>query len=376
VNFAFSEEQLALRAAARDLLAVRWSAADARAALDAPPARMSADLMDEVATLGWLGIATSEAEGGSGGDLVTAAILAEEVGRALVPGPFLSALAAVLATQRIAPGSEVLAGLVGGTRRATLAVEEPGGAWGLSAVGLELVFADDNWVLDGTKILVPDAAGADLVLVVARTGDGLGLFSVPADAPGVTITPMRRLDAQALDEIVFENVRLAADACLAADDASDALTAAYDAWTVLVAADLLGTAEQVCALAVEYAKTRVQFGRPIGAFQAVSHPLANARTAVEIGRGLVYGAALALDEQRPDAGALASAAKAWTSDTAVSVTETALQVHGGIGYTWECDVHLHLRRARANAVTLGDADVHRDRVAGWLEEQGRREGRW
>ena len=376
MNFELSEEQLALRAAARDLLEARWSAADARAALDAPPARMPTELMDEVASLGWLGIATSEAEGGSGGDLVTAAILAEEAGRALVPGPLLSALAAVLATQRVAPGSDLLAGLVDGTRRATLAVEEPGGEWGLSSVGLEPISADDAWVLDGTKILVPDSAGADVLLVVARTGDGLGLFSVPADAPGLAITPMRRLDAQALDEIVFERVHLAADARLGAGDATDALTAVLDAWTVLYAADLLGTAEMVCALAVEYAKTRVQFGRPIGAFQAVSHPLANARTAVEITRGLVYGAALALDEQRPDAGVLASAAKAWASDAAVGAAETALQVLGGIGYTWECDVHLYLRRARANAVTLGDADAHRDRVACWIDEQGRREGRW
>jgi alkylation response protein AidB-like acyl-CoA dehydrogenase len=137
----------------------------------------------------------------------------------------------------------------------------------------------------------------------------------------------------------------------------------YDIWTVLLAASLLGDAEAALAQTNEYAKQRVQFGRPIGSFQAVSHRLADVLVAIEIGRSLCYAACLHLDESRADAHVFVSAAKAWMSETAVDAAEAALQLHGGVGYTWELDVHLHLRRARANAVSLGDAAWHRERIA-------------
>jgi alkylation response protein AidB-like acyl-CoA dehydrogenase len=142
----------------------------------------------------------------------------------------------------------------------------------------------------------------------------------------------------------------------------------YEIWTVLMAADLLGSAEASLELTRQYAIERVQFGKPIGSFQAVSHRLANELVDVEIGRSLLYGACLALDEKRDNAVALVSAAKAWLSDTAVSAAEAALQIHGGVGFTWEYDVHLHMRRSRCNAALLGDADYHRDRVATYMDE--------
>jgi alkylation response protein AidB-like acyl-CoA dehydrogenase len=185
----------------------------------------------------------------------------------------------------------------------------------------------------------------------------------------VTINPMRRMDAQSCAEIVFENARLEDDALLGGAERGEAvLREVYEIWTVLMAADLLGSAEASLELSRQYAIERVQFGKPIGSFQAVSHRLANTLVDVEIGRSLLYGACLALDEKRDNAVALVSAAKAWLSDTAVSAAEGAMQIHGGVGFTWEYDVHLHMRRSRCNAALLGDADYHRDRVATYMDE--------
>jgi len=374
MDFELSEEQAALAGTARDLLARRWSPERMRAALDAPPASIEPELWSELAALGWIGIATAEDAGGSGADVVTAAVLVEEAGRALLPGPFLSTLAAAAALDRSGDDrarKTLLADLVAGSLHVTLALEEPGIGWGPDRVGLRAEEEGDGWRLDGVKVLVPDAEVADVVLVAA-TGDdrGVQLLAVPTGAPGLTITPMRRLDAQSVSELAFDGVRVSTDALVGEPAASGrAVAEAYDIWTLLGAADLLGVTERVLEITTEYARQRTQFGRAIGSFQAVSHRLADGLVDVEIGRSLVYGAGLALTEASRRAPALVSAAKAWMSDAAVRVAETAVQVHGGIGYTWELDVHLYLRRARAGAVTLGDADHHRDRVATELERE-------
>jgi alkylation response protein AidB-like acyl-CoA dehydrogenase len=183
--------------------------------------------------------------------------------------------------------------------------------------------------------------------------------------------PMRRLDAQAIAEVVLDDVRVPQDALLGGEaHAVATLRQVWDAWVLLSAADLLGVAEACLETTTRYASERVQFGRPIGTFQAVSHRLADSAVDVEIGRSLVYAAGLALDEGRENASALASAAKAWLSDAAVVAGESALQLHGGVGFTWEYDVHLLLRRAHSGAATLGDADFHRDRVASHMERVG------
>jgi len=365
VDFAPSNEEVALRDAARSLLSRRWSTNAARGALDHGPALIPDDCWRELCALGWVGIAVPESAGGGGAGVVTAAVIAEEAGRALLPGPLLSALAASVAAAWGGAEPALLADLAAGTRRATLAVDEPGVGFGPGAVTTVAVTASGGVALTGNKALVPDVAESDLILVAARATNGAHgatLFVVPRDAPGVEIVPLRRLDGQSLAD-----VRLQEAFAEPLGSGVEDLGAAYDAWTALLAADLLGTACAALDATVEYARQRVQFGHPIGTFQAVSHRLADACVQVEIARGLVYGAALALDEHRPDAGRLVSAAKAWAGDAAIFATEAALQIHGGIGYTWESDVHLLLRRARANAVTLGDADQHRDRLAGLLE---------
>ncbi|MCZ7528752.1 MAG: acyl-CoA dehydrogenase family protein [Acidimicrobiia bacterium] len=374
MRFELSGEQRALAASTRHLLARRWSGEEARKALDAPPATIPGGLWRELVDLGWPGLALPEAQ--DGGGLVTACVVAEEAGRALLPGPLLSASAAAVALAVAGDHGDLLTDLVAGVRRATLAVEEPGGASGPDAVRATATPDGDGLRLEGTKILVPDVEGADVVLVAVQGPGGPVLVAVPGDAPGLTVTPMRRIDAQAVAEIVLGGVRVPAAALVGRGPAAPrVLSVAYDAWTVLLAADLLGTARWALETTTSYARERVQFGRPIGSFQAVSHRLADVCTLVELGWGLVYGAALAHDEGRPEAPALAWAAKAWTSDAAVAATEAALQLHGGIGFTWELDVHLYLRRARAGAVTLGTADAHRDRLARYLEARYRQEGR-
>jgi len=363
VDFRLSEEQQALREVARDFLAARWPADRMRAALDAPPARVDDDVWKEIVEMGWLGVAAPEAQGGIGGGVVTAAVLAEEAGRGLLPGPLLSSLGAALAAESCGDAS-LLREILEGQRRVTLAVEEPGGSWGPDAGRSKAVSVEGGWSLSGTKILVRDGLEADLLLVAARGPEGLALWKVPAAARGVECHRMRVMDGQSSAEVVLDGVRLAPDARLGDERG---LREGYEQATALCAADLLGSAEASLALATAYAKERVQFGRPIGSFQAVSHRLANDLVGLEIGRSLLYGACLALDEGRDHAPALVSAAKAWLNEAATAAVESAMQIHGGVGFSWEYDVHLHMRRVRCNVACHGDAEFHQDRVADHLD---------
>jgi alkylation response protein AidB-like acyl-CoA dehydrogenase len=370
VDFELSDEQIALGEATRALLAQRWRSDRCRAALDNPPVLLSDDLWDELAAAGWTGMMTDVELGGSGADVATTCVLAEEAARALLPEAPFSTLIAAFALER--SGDErwrsEAAHLAEGSRRAACAVEEPTGSWGPDAVTLGARTDGDQLVLSGTKVLVPDTEGTTSLLVAARGPSWLGYVVVPTGAAGLTITPMRRMDAQSIAEVALDEVRVPAEALLGGPaEAESLLRDAYDLATVLTCADLLGVAEAVLATAVEYAGQREQFGRPIGSFQAVAHPLADRRVEVEIGRSLLYAACLALDEHRPNAPAHVSAAKAWLSEAAVQTAETAVAVHGGIGFTWELDVHLYLRRALAGAASHGDADHHRDRVADLLD---------
>jgi alkylation response protein AidB-like acyl-CoA dehydrogenase len=372
MDFDLSEEQVALQEVAREFLAERWPADHMRAALDAPPAVIDDEIWREIVEMGWLGVAAPEEAGGIGGDVLTAAVLCEEAGRGILPGPFESALASAIAIDRSGDAKligSLLGELIDGRKRATLAIDEPVGGWGPDAVTMQAVAEQGGFRLSGTKILVPDAEGADLILVAARTPDGLGLLQVPADAAGLQCNAMRRMDSQSAAELIFADVQVPGEALLGGPArAEQALRETYDIWTLLTAADLLGCAQASLDLTSSYSMDRVQFGKPIGAFQAVSHRVADVLVDVEIGRSLIYAGCLAVDEGTPNAPALISAAKAWLSDAAVAAAEAALQIHGGVGFTWEYDVHLHMRRARCNAARLGDADFHRDRVAAYMDE--------
>jgi len=372
LDFSLSEEQEALQEMARDFLSERWPTERSRELLDARPALIDDEVWQEIVEMGWLGVAASEEAGGIGADVMTAAVLCQEAGRGVLPGPFESSLVAAIAIDR--SGDEALCkallpDLIAGRARVSVAIEEPNGLYGPDAVAAEACEAGDGWLLNGSKILVPEANEADILFVAARTPDGVGLVRIATDAEGVTIKRMDRMDAQSCAEVVFQGAKLEEAAMLGgAGHGAALLREVYDIWTVLVAADLLGSAEAALDLTRQYASERVQFGRPIGTFQAVSHRLADTLVDVEIGRSLLYGACLAIEEGRENAAPLVSAAKASLSDAAVRAAETALQIHGGVGFSWEYDVHLHLRRSRCNAALLGDADHHRDRIATYMDE--------
>jgi alkylation response protein AidB-like acyl-CoA dehydrogenase len=369
VNFDPSPEELALVEAARALLDARWSADEARRALDRPPAYVDDDLWGLLADLGWFGIAAGVDVGGAGGDLVTSALLAEAAGHALLPGAATSTVAAALCLDRWTdhPARAALAPrLAGGDLRAALAVDEPGRTGLDDCARLTTVATPDGdgWRLAGAKTLVLDADGADLLLVAARHGTDLVVAAVDRGAAGVEVVPAGRLDGRSLANVGLAGVLVPGDRVLSAPDTlAHPLRWAYEALTALTAAELVGVAAWLLETTTAYAGDRVQFGRPIGTFQAVSHRLADTLVDVELGRGLAHGACLALATGTSGATDLVSAAKAWTGDAAVRAAETALQLHGGIGYTWELDVHLYLRRARADAVAFGTPDQHRRRIA-------------
>jgi len=217
VDFNLSEEQEALQEMARDFIRERWPADSAREALDKRPAAIGEDVWQEILEMGWLGVAAGEDVGGIGGDVLTAAVLSQEAGRGVLPGPFQSSLIAAIAVDRSgndAIRSELVPRLIDGSLRATVAVEEPGGLYGPDSIAAEAKAGADGWRLSGCKMLVPDADAAALLIVGARTPDGLGWVRVRSNAPGVEIRKMERMDAQACSEVIFENAAVEGDALL------------------------------------------------------------------------------------------------------------------------------------------------------------------
>jgi acyl-CoA dehydrogenase len=370
MEFELSEEQTAIRDMATNFLAQRWHSDRRREALDSLPATTPNELWQEIVDMGFLGTSVSENSGGSGQPILTSALLAEVAGGALLPGPMISSMVAAIALDRGGNSPELLSAVVTGENRVTLAVEELNGGWGPDLIALSAdAVGDHSSVITGTKILVLDGDHADIFLVAVRLPTGLALLQIPATATGVTVIPMHRLDGQSIVELRLDQVMVAEEDIVGVGpDREQVLRDTYDIWTLLLSADLLGNTQAVLKMTTEYARQRKQFGQAIGRFQAVSHRLADILVELEIGRSLLYAACTAFDKGQPDSVALVSAAKAWMSDMAVSSAEAGLQLHGGIGYTWELDIQLYLRQARSNAVSLGDAAYHRERAAKYLAE--------
>jgi alkylation response protein AidB-like acyl-CoA dehydrogenase len=311
--------------------------------------------------LGLHGLAVPDEFGGSGAGVVEQLVVAEEVGRALLCAPYfgsvgLAANALVLAGDKAA-AKDLLPGIADGSVIAALAVTEDDGSWEPGGATARAERSAGGHSLDG--------AAADLFMVSARTEAGLRLFAVAADAPGVTRTPLETLDR------TRKQVRLqfsGAEARLIGQEggAEPVLSRTLDVGLALLSAELVGVAQQCLDTTVEYAKIRSQFGRKIGSFQAVKHRLADRLLAVESARVAVYEAGRAAAE---DSGALpvaAAAAKAVASEAAVFCATESIQLHGGIGSTWEHDAHLYHRRAHANALLFGDATHQRERLSGLL----------
>jgi alkylation response protein AidB-like acyl-CoA dehydrogenase len=378
VDFELSEEQQGLREVSRNLLADHSASAQVRAGISGADAE--ARLWELGTGLGWTGLAVPEADGGLGQGVAELTLVAEELGRAAARGPFLSTALAALAVARYGQDSLrslVLPALAEGTARAALAVAEPGG-WFPPAVRLA---ADGptpgTLVLSGRKTLVADAGTADWLLVTAVADGEPVLVLVDADEPGIGIRRQEALDlTRNLYEVTFGDV--AVDAARRLSGGPAAAGWLRDAAAVMTAADALGAGSRLMDMTVEHAKTRVQFGQPLGAFQAVKHKCADMRLLVTGARAAVYYAAMALDAASTgtditgtgvcpeEASEAASTAKAFASAGMARLAGEALQVHGGIGFTWEHDLHLYLRRIKADEQFYGDAGAHQERLAGFL----------
>ena len=362
MDFAFSPEQDELRASARAVLAERLSP-ERLAEIGASESGWDEGLWRELAELGWTGASIPEANGGAGMGFLDEAVLFEELGRALAPVPFFSTVA--LALPALSASEELLAGVVDGSVRATLAFAEPGGAASLAyaeAVKTEATEAGDRWTLSGEKTLVPDLGAATHVVVAARSGEGIGLWSVarsgtrPEARVLTTVDSTRRLGRLRLDrnEATLLVEPGAGEAVLAANRLR-ALSA--------LALEAVGIADRAMTLAADYAKGREQFGRPIGAYQAVSHPIVDTYVETELARSLALWAAWCVAEDDEQTAIAVASAKAAAAEAAVAACERSIQVHGGIGFTWEHVLHRLYKRAEWIEAWEGFGATHRAAVA-------------
>ena len=375
MDFGFSDEQDMLRQTARAFLEEHCPTTFVRHMMEDDKG-YSADLWKEMAELGWLGLAFPEAYGGQGLGFVDLTVILEEMGAALLPSPFLSTV--ILAGQTILlGGSEAqkkayLPKIAEGALIATLAMTEPAGRF--DAEGITAVKATPQgagFSITGTKLFVPDAHIAELLVVAARTREtddksaGISLFLVEGNSPGVSTTLLKTMDQTRKQcEVVFDNVQVGRDRLLGTlDQGWPILQKVLNLATVSLCAEMVGGAQRVLDLSVSYAKERVQFGRPIGSFQAIKHKCAEMMLQVESAKSAAYYAAWAVDEDVPEAPLAVSMAKAYCSDAYRNTAGEGIQVHGGIGFTWEHDMHLYFKRAKYAEFTFGDATYHRELVA-------------
>ena len=365
MEFDLSKPQRLLQQSARELFARECPAKRVRE-LMATETALHPELWSAIAEQGWLGIHLDESTGGLGLGTVELAVVAEEMGRACFPGPFLGTLWAATLIAQAQPKSKYLESLTTGATKGAVAMLEPHGGWCPGQVELEATpAAGGGYKLTGRKSFVVDAATADLLVCVARTSDGLALLAVDAKTNGVKITPHVALDAtRKLADIELEAVTVDGDNLLAIGRAARmALDRSIDLATLVTAADMLGGMQWIIEDAVEYAKTRQQFGKVIGSFQSVQHMCADMLLLTESSRSAIYYAAWALDADPSSAPRHVAIAKAYASDASREVANRGVQVHGGIGFTWEHDLQLYYKRSKASEVLFGDAAYHRSRVA-------------
>lgn len=365
-DFGFTEEHELARAEARRFLSERCSMNEVRR-LTTDAVGFDRALFREIAGMGWLGLTMREEWGGLGLGALHQALLLEEMGRVLLPSPFFGSLLAVTAIVQGGSDSqctELVPPIVKGDRIATLALLEPSASWDPAEVTTTAEPADDGFVLRGAKTHVLFGNAADLVIVPCREPTGhIALFAVGLPTPGATMTAETPLDStRRMARLVLEGVRVARAARLERDGLA-ALSRTQLAGAALLAAEMTGGIERVLGITRDYATTRIQFGRPIGAFQAVKHPIVDVMLGCEQARSLSLGAAIAQDSDVASAEVLARSAKAYASDVYVFAAKKGVQLHGGFGFTWDCDVHFYFKRALWSRGTLGDGVFHRRHLA-------------
>lgn len=357
MDFTFSSEQEALRSTVRDVLADRAPSLYVRSMLE-DERGFSDAVWASLAEMGWTGVLVPESSGGLGLGLVDIIVVLEEMGRLPFPGPFLSsAVVATIAARRLGL-TELLGPLADGSTRGTIALDELGHGDPVARVRTRARRKGATWLLTGLKPTVADGHTSDWVLVVALTPEGLGTFRVggPAGTPVPTLDPTRKTARLELEETPAERVG-------PPGDHADIWRRVADDAAVALCAELVGSSEQALHLAVEYAKVRVQFGRPIATFQAIKHKAADMLHQLELARVGTHYAAWASDVDDPAREHAAAMAKAFVAEAAVNITGEAIQIHGGVGFTWDCDAHLHYRRAKQTDLTLGSQAWQRHRLA-------------
>ena len=372
MDFGFSEEQEMLRQSVREFLAaecpmtyVRQMMEDERGYAD--------EQWKKMAELGWTGLVIPEQYGGAGLSMVDMVVVLEEMGKLVMPGPFfatviLGGLAVDLGGSE-AQKQRYLPGIAAGTIKATLAQVEESGRWDAEGIALPATASGGGFTLNGTKLFVHDAHNADLLIVPVRSGgtgtDGVTMLIVDAKAKGLSVRVLKTMDqTRKLCEVTFDKVAVGADAVLGEVGKGWALLdRLVDRAKVALCAEMCGGAQRVLDMSVEYAKVREQFGKPIGSFQAIQHKCANMMVQVESAKSATYYAAWAVANDVAEAHLAACMAKAYTSDAYRFVAAEGIQIHGGIGFTWEHDMHLYFKRAKGSEVTFGDATWNRELVA-------------
>jgi len=374
MDIGFTEEQELLRDTARKFLDSECPTSFVRQMMATEDA-VTAEFWQQLAENGWLGITYAEEDGGSGLGLVDLVVLMEEVGRAVMPGPYPATVllggAAIAEAGSAAARQHWLPEIAAGTAKATLAASEPNARWDAAGITLGARETRGGFALSGIKLFVPDAHQADVLVVAARSRDGstmedgISLFLVPKGTPGVAVRLLPSVDeTRKLCEVRLDNVVLPAAALLGElHQGWPALARVTDRAAVALSAEMCGAAQRVLDMTVEYAKLRTAFGKPIGSYQGVKHKCADMLIEIENAKSLTYYAAWAVDEGEADAAMAVSMAKAAASDAGRKVCAAGIQLHGGIGMTWEHDLQLYLKRAKASEIALGDATWHRERVA-------------
>jgi alkylation response protein AidB-like acyl-CoA dehydrogenase len=367
MDFDLSKPQQLLQQSARDFFSRECPAEKVRELMETDTA-FDAKLWEGIADQGWTGLIVPEEFGGLGLGAVELAAIAEEMGRACLPSPFLStvwAAALIARTGSAGQKAQYLEAISAGTLKATVALLEPSADWNPEAAQLRAERDGSNFRLTGRKDYVTDADVAGVILVVARSGDDLVLLPVSRNAEGVTVTLTPGIDAtRKLYSIDFANVVIPeGDALETGYRVKEALEAATGVATVALCAEMTGGMQWTLDNTVEYAKTRLQFDKPIGIYQAVQHKCAEMVLFTESARSSVYYAAWALSENDPSAKLAVSMAKAYCSDSARETGNRGIQLHGGIGFTWEHNLHLYYKRAKSSEIMFGDATYHRELIA-------------
>jgi len=376
-GMAFSDEQVMLRDTARRFLEAKSPSTEVRRLMETDEG-FDADLWSEIAEQGWQAMAIPEEYGGAGFSVVEQGILMEEMGRALFPSPFLSSVVLgadlILHSGTEPQKQDLLPAIAAGERRVAFAQLEPRGGWDAGGIAMIAERAGSDLILTGTKSFVLDGHTADMLLVAVRTqpdasgADGISVVVVDAAAAGVTRRRLETMDmTRKQAEVSFDSVRVPATAILGVPGSGwGAIAGTMTRAVVALAMEQVGGAQRCLEMAVEYAKARVQFGRPIGSFQAIKHKCADMLVLVESAKSTAYHAAWAVAAGDAEVAVAAPLAKSYCSEAYFHCAAENIQIHGGIGFTWEHDAHLYFKRAKTDELLFGSPAEHRAKLASAL----------